>query len=69
MNSTVKFWVIFGNQHDKPYTQLHKHRSYDRAVTEAQRLAREYPTVTFVVMEAVSTVSVAEVPIKVERLQ
>ena len=49
--STGKFWMVLGY-----VMPVFRHPSKQSAITEAERLAREYPGQEFTVMEALATV-------------
>lgn len=53
------FWLVWGEQPDRPPT--YQHTSYESARAEAERLARNHPGDRFVVVESVCAVEKVDV--------
>lgn len=53
---TNKFWMVLGTG-----TPTYRHHSADSARNEAERLARQFPGETFVVLESIASVCKSDV--------
>lgn len=56
-----RYWMVHGIGMRMPTV---KHFSREKARNEAQRLARESPGVTFVVLEAIQAFKIDQVPVR-----
>lgn len=57
---TYDRWLVYGVGQRAP---THEHTSEEQAATEAKRLAREHPGITFFVLKAVRGYRLAETPL------
>lgn len=53
MDDDTKFWIVYGQDPKEPYAEpvILRHTTYERAVAEAEKFARDYEGGKFYVLE------------------